>query len=100
MKSMPEEPKRKHGHVPMIPEVQPSAEAGYAALDGDGIPDPKATISEYLTSIIYMPHSMRMVCLTNLFCWMAHVCYSLYFTDFVGEAVYNGDPRVRKRHLL
>ncbi|GAB0090629.1 MFS transporter superfamily [Sergentomyia squamirostris] len=23
----------------------------------------------------------------------AHVCYSLYFTDFVGEAVFNGDPK-------
>lgn len=40
-----------------------------------------------------MPYSLRLVCLTNLFCWMAHVCYSLYFTDFVGEAVFNGDPR-------
>ncbi|KAI8424149.1 hypothetical protein MSG28_002743 [Choristoneura fumiferana] len=32
------------------------------------------------------------VCLTNLFCWMAHVCYSLYFTDFVGESVFGGNP--------
>lgn len=24
---------------------------------------------------------------------MAHVCYSLYFTDFVGEAVFGGNPR-------
>lgn len=52
------------------------------------------SLSYYLKSIIFMPHSLRMVCLTNLFCWMAHVCYSLYFTDFVGEAVYNGDPKV------
>ncbi|XP_059219473.1 proton-associated sugar transporter A [Stomoxys calcitrans] len=51
------------------------------------------TLSHYLLSIVYMPHSMRMVCLTNLFCWMAHVCYSLYFTDFVGEAVFKGDPK-------
>lgn len=51
------------------------------------------TLSHYLLSIIYMPHSLRMVCLTNLFCWMAHVCYSLYFTDFVGEAVFKGDPK-------
>lgn len=51
-----------------------------------------ASLSDYLMSILYMPHSMRMVCLTNLFCWMAHVCYSLYFTDFVGEAVFGGDP--------
>ncbi|XP_049305957.1 proton-associated sugar transporter A isoform X1 [Bactrocera dorsalis] len=50
-------------------------------------------LSHYLYTIIYMPHSLRMICLTNLFCWMAHVCYSLYFTDFVGEAVYMGDPK-------
>lgn len=25
---------------------------------------------------------------------MAHVCYSLYFTDFVGESVFGGDPAV------
>jgi solute carrier family 45 protein 1/2/4 len=28
---------------------------------------------------------------------MAHVSYSLYFTDYVGEAVFGGDPTVRKR---
>ncbi|XP_037828373.1 proton-associated sugar transporter A [Lucilia sericata] len=54
---------------------------------------PVENLSHYLLSIVYMPHSLRMVCLTNLFCWMAHVCYSLYFTDFVGEAVFNGDPK-------
>lgn len=54
---------------------------------------PVEKLSHYLLSIVYMPHSLRMVCLTNLFCWMAHVCYSLYFTDFVGEAVFNGDPK-------
>jgi solute carrier family 45, member 1/2/4 len=54
-------------------------------------------LSHYLKSILFMPFSIRMVCITNLFCWMAHVCYSLYFTDFVGEAVFDGDPKVRKR---
>uniref|UniRef100_A0A336M410 CSON011274 protein n=1 Tax=Culicoides sonorensis TaxID=179676 RepID=A0A336M410_CULSO len=51
------------------------------------------TLKHYLLSIIYMPFSLRIVCLTNLFCWMAHVSYSLYFTDFVGEAVFEGDPK-------
>ena len=41
-----------------------------------------------------MPNSLRVLCLTNLFCWMSLVCYSLYFTDFVGEAVFKGDPSV------
>lgn len=51
------------------------------------------SLRQYLTSIVYMPDSMRWLCLTNLFCWMSLVCYSLYFTDFVGEAVFGGDPK-------
>ncbi|XP_071531972.1 membrane-associated transporter protein-like isoform X2 [Panulirus ornatus] len=53
---------------------------------------PGATLRQYLLSIVYMPRSLRILCITNLFCWMSLVCYSLYFTDFVGEAVFGGDP--------
>lgn len=54
------------------------------------IPD----LKQYLLSILVMPQSLKLVCATNLFCWMAHVCYSLYFTDYVGESVFKGDPAV------
>lgn len=77
------------------PEGQAS-ESSHVNYDFDDIEagvNPKASLKEYLLSIIYMPRSLRQVCLTNLFCWMAHVCYSLYFTDFVGEAVFGGNPR-------
>lgn len=53
-----------------------------------------ATFGHYLKTIVVMPKSIKLLCLTNLFCWMAHVCYSLYFTDYVGEAVFGGDPTV------
>ncbi|XP_050669782.1 proton-associated sugar transporter A isoform X2 [Leptidea sinapis] len=79
--------------------------AGYGALEQEelqsqpnGLPMPEVghgqplTLGHYLRSIVVMPISLRIVCLTNLFCWMAHVCYSLYFTDFVGESVFGGDP--------
>lgn len=56
------------------------------------ISTPQTSIFTYLKSIICMPISIQIVCLTNLFCWMSHICYSLYFTDFVGEAVFNGIP--------
>lgn len=61
---------------------------------GSIVPPPNASLTMYLKSIIYMPNSIRILCLTNLFSWMAHVCYSLYFTDFVGEAVFQGNPTV------
>lgn len=50
------------------------------------------TLKTYLQSIIRMPKSLFILCITNLFCWMSLVCYSLFFTDFVGQAVYGGDP--------
>lgn len=53
-------------------------------------------IKTYLKSIVFMPKSLQILCLTNLFCWMSLVCYSLYFTDFVGQAVYGGDPTAPK----
>jgi len=52
-----------------------------------------ASLKQYLWSIIYMPSALRWLCLTNLFCWSSLVCYSLYFTDFVGQAVFMGNPR-------
>ncbi|CAH1374088.1 membrane-associated transporter protein [Tenebrio molitor] len=56
------------------------------------VPSRDASFFIYLKSIVHMPKSLKILCLTNLFCWMAHVCYSLYFTDFVGEAVFGGNP--------
>lgn len=39
-----------------------------------------------------MPKSLRILCFTNLLSWMGHILYCLYFTDFVGESVFHGDP--------
>ncbi|XP_070174084.1 proton-associated sugar transporter A-like [Littorina saxatilis] len=51
------------------------------------------TLRTYLRSIIHMPRCLWVLCVVNLFCWMSLVCYSLYFTDFVGQAVFRGDPQ-------
>ncbi|CAF0792429.1 unnamed protein product [Adineta steineri] len=60
----------------------------------------KISYMDYLRSIIYMPSSLKWLCLTNFFCWMAIVSYSLYFTDFVGQAVFGGNPRLGYEHPL
>ncbi|KAK3849007.1 hypothetical protein Pcinc_044220 [Petrolisthes cinctipes] len=76
-----------------------TAEGGGAGAEGGAeevAEVPGATLRQYLLSIVYMPKSLRVLCLTNLFCWMSLVCYSLYFTDFVGEAVFGGDPQARE----
>ncbi|CAF0774309.1 unnamed protein product [Adineta steineri] len=60
----------------------------------------KISYMDYLRSIIYMPSSLKWLCLTNFFCWMAIVSYSLYFTDFVGQAVFGGNPKLGYEHPL
>ncbi|KAJ1520730.1 hypothetical protein ONE63_003825 [Megalurothrips usitatus] len=74
-------------------DLEASLPRAAGAVPGEAADAEPATLSQYLLSIVYMPRSVRMVCLTNLFCWSAHVCYSLYFTDFVGEAVFGGEPQ-------
>lgn len=66
-----------------------------AEIDLGVNPDVDETISlmQYLKSIVIMPKSIAILCVTNLLCWMSHLCYCLYFTDFVGEAVFHGDPK-------
>lgn len=54
--------------------------------------DETITLMMYLKSIIFMPKALRILCLTNALSWMGHILYCLYFTDFVGEAVFGGDP--------
>lgn len=54
--------------------------------------DESVTLMMYLRSIIYMPWSLRILCITNCLSWMGHISYCLYFTDFVGESVFKGDP--------
>lgn len=46
----------------------------------------------YIKSIIFMPRALRILCITNCFAWCGQIVYSLYFTDFVGESVFKGDP--------
>ncbi|OQV13778.1 Membrane-associated transporter protein [Hypsibius exemplaris] len=66
----------------------------HGTTDGEDLP---VTLQDYLWSIVYMPASLRVLCLTNLCCWMSLVCYSLYFTDFVGQSVFGGDPTATRQ---
>ncbi|KAG5680635.1 hypothetical protein PVAND_010129 [Polypedilum vanderplanki] len=60
--------------------------------DDDENDDNHITFMMYLKSIIFMPKQLRILCITNCLAWMGHILYALYFTDFVGESVFGGDP--------
>ncbi|EDW36739.1 GL18421 [Drosophila persimilis] len=64
----------------------PALEKNTRDLEGQSVAEAPVSLSAYLKSIFVMPYSMRMLALTNLLCWMGHVTYCLYFTDFVDES--------------
>ena len=61
-------------------------------VDSDTGEPETVTLWQYLRSVVVMPKSIRILCLTHLFTKMGLLSYSLYFTDFVGEVIFNGDP--------
>ncbi|XP_058458843.1 proton-associated sugar transporter A-like isoform X2 [Malaya genurostris] len=62
-------------------------------IDSDSEDEEKAmNLKDFLKSVFVMPKSIAILCLTNLLCWMGHLSFCLYFTDFVGEEVFKGNP--------
>ena len=48
-------------------------------------------VKSHFMSILGMPVHLKWLCLTHCFSWMSLLCFSLYFTDFVGDEVYGKD---------
>ncbi|XP_072036557.1 proton-associated sugar transporter A-like [Amphiura filiformis] len=48
---------------------------------------------QVVVSIIKMPKEMRWLSITHLFSWSAVLTQFLFFTDYMGQVVYNGDPK-------
>ncbi|XP_058463424.1 proton-associated sugar transporter A-like [Malaya genurostris] len=53
--------------------------------------DPQLTFSNFIKNICHMPRSLVIIYITQWFSQLGYLSYCLYFTDFVGTAVYGGD---------
>ena len=56
------------------------------ADNAEGGGDP-ASLHHYLMSIVYMPRRLRWLCLHMMLSWLSVLCFSLFFTDFVGQVL-------------
>ncbi|XP_057674117.1 membrane-associated transporter protein [Corythoichthys intestinalis] len=52
----------------------------------------RMTLKSLLKAIISMPSHYRSLCISHLLGWAAFLCNMLFFTDFMGQIVYKGDP--------
>eukprot|EP00057_Strongylocentrotus_purpuratus_P022072 XP_011676546.1 PREDICTED: proton-associated sugar transporter A [Strongylocentrotus purpuratus] len=73
------------GHHTALPQIGEDE----SVADNDEEP---ASVLALLKSILHMPTELRRLCVNHYFGWAGMVTVLLFFTDFVGQAVYNGDP--------
>ncbi|XP_076014583.1 membrane-associated transporter protein [Genypterus blacodes] len=52
----------------------------------------KMTLRLLLKAFIHMPNHYRCLCISHLLGWTAFLCNMLFFTDFMGQIVYKGNP--------
>ncbi|KAK5618519.1 hypothetical protein CRENBAI_017121 [Crenichthys baileyi] len=52
----------------------------------------KMTFRSLMKAIINMPNHYRCLCVSHLLGWAAFLCNMLFFTDFMGQFVYKGNP--------
>ncbi|XP_010875576.1 membrane-associated transporter protein [Esox lucius] len=52
----------------------------------------RMTLKSCLLAMITMPSHYRCLCVSHLLGWTAFLCNMLFFTDFMGQIVYKGNP--------
>ncbi|CAI5667206.1 membrane-associated transporter protein [Oreochromis niloticus] len=52
----------------------------------------KMTFRLLIKAIVNMPSHYRCLCVSHLLGWTAFLCNMLFFTDFMGQIVYKGNP--------
>ncbi|NXO00044.1 S45A2 protein, partial [Rhinopomastus cyanomelas] len=52
----------------------------------------RMTLKSLLKTLLSMPSHYRYLCVSHLFGWMAFLSNMLFFTDFMGQIVYQGSP--------
>ncbi|NXP35775.1 S45A2 protein, partial [Leiothrix lutea] len=73
-------------------EVKAAAKPGKCAVASCTEEKRKMTLKSLLKTILSMPSHYRWLCVSHLFGWMAFLSNMLFFTDFMGQVVYHGNP--------
>ncbi|NXH18909.1 S45A2 protein, partial [Bucco capensis] len=73
-------------------EIKAAAKPGKCTVTS-GTEDPRRmTLKSLLRTLLSMPSHYRYLCVSHLFGWMAFLSNMLFFTDFMGQVVYQGSP--------
>ncbi|NWS61366.1 S45A2 protein, partial [Chunga burmeisteri] len=73
-------------------EIKAAAKPGKCAVTSCTEDRRRMTLKSLLKTLLSMPSHYRYLCVSHLFGWMAFLSNMLFFTDFMGQVVYQGSP--------
>ncbi|XP_007437783.1 membrane-associated transporter protein-like, partial [Python bivittatus] len=73
-------------------EIQISPQQQKLTIKSDIQVQRQMTIKSLLKALLSMPSHYRWLCLSHLIGWTAFLSNMLFFTDFMGQIVFDGDP--------
>ncbi|NWT93394.1 S45A2 protein, partial [Urocynchramus pylzowi] len=83
----------RNGHLKSTcSETKAAAKPGKCAVASRTEEKRQMTLKSLLKTLLSMPSHYRCLCVSHLFGWMAFLSNMLFFTDFMGQVVYHGNP--------
>ncbi|XP_077203053.1 membrane-associated transporter protein isoform X4 [Paroedura picta] len=73
-------------------EIQTLSQQGKQSEKQEAQDERQVTIKALLKALLSMPPHYRCLCMSHLMGWTAFLSNMLFFTDFMGQIVFNGDP--------
>lgn len=59
-------------------------------------PQVETTVRLLWLSMLKMPPELLRLCACHLLTWFSIIAEAVFFTDFMGQVIYHGDPTVRE----
>lgn len=91
-------PKRRHHRSPRRPRPRGTSESSSSSEeeseDGEGDQDLGTTVKLLWLSMLKMPRQLARLCLCHLLTWFAIMAEAIFYSDFMGQVIYEGKPTV------
>ncbi|XP_061887223.1 membrane-associated transporter protein isoform X1 [Entelurus aequoreus] len=86
----------KEAPSPVVPDIRQRSFSALGetptAKQTDKEARDRMTLKSLVKTVISMPNHYRYLCISHLLGWTAFLCNMLFFTDFMGQIVYKGNP--------
>ncbi|XP_045914972.1 solute carrier family 45 member 4-like [Micropterus dolomieu] len=73
-------------------ELQLSASSLSSEGSSEGGPDKGTTVRLLWLSMLKMPKQLWTLCVCHLLTWFSIIAEAVFYTDFMGQVIYHGDP--------